>query len=138
MTKKLFFAGMILLVVTMAVMAADTVTGKWIYEQAGRNGGAPRQTTFDLKAAGSTLTGSVLAPAGGGRGGDAAAPAPAPAPVEIKNGKVDGDKISFDVVRTSPNGEMTTKYQGVVAGDELKLTMDMGRGPQEVVAKRAK
>jgi hypothetical protein len=37
MTKKLFFVVTILLVVAFAAMAAD-VTGKWVYEQAGRGG----------------------------------------------------------------------------------------------------
>jgi len=146
MTKKLLFVCAIVCVVALVALAADAITGKWVYEQAGRQGGTPRQTTLDLKASGTTLTGTVTMPAGGGRGGaggGAAAPAapPAPTPIAISNGKVDGNNISFDVVRETQAGSMTTKYAGTVAGAELNLKVTSNRGGQdttvEVVAKRA-
>jgi hypothetical protein len=148
MTKKLLFVGTILLVVVCVAMAADAITGKWTMSQAGRNGGPDRVTTFVLKVDGATLTGTVLAPAMGGRGGGGApggaAPAgapPAPQELALKNGKVSGNTISFDVTRTTPNGDMVTKYEGTVSGDDLnlKVTTDRGNGPQTVdaVAKRA-
>ena len=84
MTKKLLFVATIALVFTFAAMAAD-VTGKWVAEQPGRNGGPPRQTTFDLKQDGSKLTGSMTGGMGRGGGGGA------PAAIEITDGKVDGD-----------------------------------------------
>jgi hypothetical protein len=93
-------------------MAADSITGKWTYEQAGRGGGTPTVVTLDLKVAGTVVTGTLTQP---GRGGAAATP------TEIKNGKVTGDSFTFDVVRTTPNGDQTTKYEGVAAGGELKL-----------------
>ena len=144
MTKKLLFVCVIVCVVAMVALAADAITGKWVYEQAGRQGGTPRQTTLDLKASGTTLTGTVTAPAMGGRGGGgAAAPATPPAPVAtpITNGKVDGNNISFDVVRETQAGSMTTKYAGTVAGAELQLKITSNRGGQDTtvdaVAKRA-
>jgi len=126
MTKKLLFVGTILLLVVCVAMAADAITGKWTMSQEGRNGGAPRITTFDLKADGATLTGTVTAPMGGRGmgGGGGAAPAgapPAPTPTAISNGKVNGSTITFDVTRTTPNGDMVTKYEGTVAGDTLNL-----------------
>ncbi len=139
MTKKLLFVCAIVCVVAMVALAADAITGKWIYEQAGRQGGTPRQTTLDLKASGTTLTGTVTAPGRGG-GGGGAAPA-APAATAISNGKVDGNNISFDVVRETQAGSMTTKYTGTVAGAELNLKITSNRGGQdttvEAVAKRA-
>jgi hypothetical protein len=141
MTKKLLFVGTILLVVVCVAMAADAITGKWTMSQEGRNGGPPRVTTFDLKADGATLTGTITAPMGGrGMGGGGGAPggaapggaAPAATPSPIKNGKVNGDAITFEVTRTTPNGDMTTKYEGKVAGDTLHFTItmpDMGNGP---------
>jgi hypothetical protein len=121
MNRKLLFVGAILLAGALVVMAADSITGKWTYEQPGRGGaGTPTVVTLDLKAAGGVVTGTILMPGGRGGGGGGAAPA-APAPTEIKNGKVTGDSFSFDVVRTTPNGDMTTKYEGVAAGGELKL-----------------
>lgn len=117
MTKKLLFVTTILLVAAFAAFAAG-VDGKWVAEQPGRNGGPPRQTTFTLKADGAKLTGTMLGGMGGRGGGGAA-----PTPVEISDGKVDGNKISFTVKRDTPNGSMVTKYDGTVNGDELKLTV---------------
>jgi hypothetical protein len=148
MNRKLLFVGVILLAGALAVMAADSITGKWTYEQVGRGGGGggggtPRIITLDLKVAGTVVTGTILMPAGGrGGGGGGAAPA-APTPIEIKNGKVTGDSFTFDVVRTTQNGESTTKYEGIADGATLKLKVTApGRGggdptTTEVVAKRA-
>jgi hypothetical protein len=130
MTKKLLFVTTLLLVVGLVAFAAD-VTGKWTFEQAGRQGGPARQVTITLKQDGSKLTGSVP---GMGRGGDTP-------PTEIKNGKVDGDKVSFEVVREFNGNTMTTKYEGTVSGDEMKLkiTRDTPNGPMtnEVTAKKS-
>ena len=117
MTKKLLFAGMILLVVALVALAADAVTGKWVYETPGRDG-TPRQTTYNLKADGAKLTGDV-AGGMGGRGGGGGGGAPAPAP--ISNGKVDGNNISFEVTRDMGGNSFTMKYEGVVSGSEMKL-----------------
>jgi len=131
MTKKLLFVTTILLVVAIAAFAAD-VSGKWTYEQPGRGGGPGRPVTITLKQDGSKLTGSVP---GMGRGG-----ADVP-PSDIQNGKVDGDKVSFEVVREFNGNKMTSKYEGTVSGDEMKLkiTRDTQNGPQtsEATAKRS-
>jgi hypothetical protein len=132
MTKKLLFVTAILLVVAIGAFAAD-VSGKWSFEQQGRGGGPARQVTITLKQDGDKLTGEVP---GMGRGGDAPPP-----PTQITNGKVDGDKVSFEVVREMQGNKFTTKYEGVVTGGEMKLkiTRDTQNGPQtnEVVAKKA-
>ncbi len=152
MTKKLLFVGLVLLAAVAVVFAADAITGKWTYEQpamgrggpgggggapggggpGGGGGGAPRVVTLDLKASGSALTGTMTQP---GRGGQAATP------VEIKNGKVDGNKISFDVTRETQMGAMTQKFEGPVSGDsmELKITREGQNGPQTstVTAKKS-
>ena len=136
MTKKLLFAGTILLLAFCVAMAADAISGKWTMSQEARNGGPPRVTTFDLKADGTTLTGTVTAPMGGRAGGAAA-----PTPIAISNGKVSGSTITFDVVRTFAGNPATTKYEGTVSGDtmHMKQTIDLGNGPQtvQVDAKRA-
>ena len=110
---------MILLAVALVALAADAVTGKWVSETQGRDG-TPRQTTYDLKADGAKLTGTVLQPMGGRGGGGGGAP-PAPTPAPISNGKVDGNNVSFEVTRDFGGNSMTTKYEGVVAGSEMKL-----------------
>ena len=91
-------------------MAAD-VTGKWVYDQPGRGGGNPTQVTLNLKASGSTLTGSVVRP---GRGGD-------PMESQITDGKIDGNNISFKITMQMGGNSMTSEYSGTVAGDEIKL-----------------
>jgi hypothetical protein len=117
MTKKLLFVTTLLFVVAFVAMAAD-VTGKWTYQAPGR-GGDMMSVTITLKQDGATLTGSVP---GFGRGGQAP-------PQEISNGKVDGDKVYFEVKRVTPNGEFVTKYEGAVSGDTLKLKVTRpGRG----------
>ena len=139
MNKKLLFVTTIQLVVAFAAFAAD-VSGKWTYEQAGRNGGPARQTTITLKADGAKLTGSVPGMMGRG-GGGGGTPPPAQ---EITNGKIDGDKVSFEVTRDMQGTPFTTKYEGTVSGDELKLKITTpgfnGGDPRttEVTAKREK
>lgn len=152
MTRKFVFAGAILLALALVVMAADSITGKWTFEQPSRGGGGggadrpPQVVTLDLKAEGATLTGSILQPMGGRRGGDAAPAAPpAPAPVAIKNGKVNGNAVSFEVERAGRGGgtPTVTKYEGTVSGSEMKLKITrpspQGGEPtvSEVTAKKA-
>lgn len=164
MTKKqIVLATVILLAFTLAAIAAD-VSGKWTYETPGRDGGPGRPASITLKADGANLTGTVsgglggrgmggpggpggpgggappagAAPAGGGPGGPGGAAAEQP----ISKGKVDGDKISFEVTRETQMGSMTTKYEGVLAGSELKLKitrqgMDGTPTTTEVTAKKA-
>jgi hypothetical protein len=128
MTKKLLFVIAILCVLTFAVMAAD-VTGKWTWEQQGQNGATT--STLTLKADGGKLTGTL----DGGRGG----------PVEISDGKVDGNSISFNVKRNMRGTDVVTPYKGIIndSGDSMKIEFSrMGRGggeptPMTVTAKRA-
>ena len=134
MTKKLLFVLTILLIASFALMAAD-VSGKWTYEAPGRGGNPGRPVTITLKADGATLTGTVPA---GGRGGGGDNPPP---PIDITDGKVDGNNISFTVKREFNGNSMVQKYEGVVNGDELKLKIirngqDGTPVTYDVVAKR--
>ncbi len=110
MPKKLFFVLTLLLAVAVVALAAD-VTGKWVYEQAGRGGGNPIQVTLNLKANGSELTGTMSRP---GRGGNAMES-------PIKDGKISGDNVSFKVEMQMMGNTMTSEYSGVVSGGEMKL-----------------
>ncbi len=106
----------------MAAAAAD-VTGKWVAQVPGRNGQA-REQTFNLKADGAKLTGTVS-----GRQSDTA----------ITDGKIDGDKISFVVKMERGGNTIEQKYSGTLAGDDLKMKRAGGQGePTEFTAKRAK
>jgi hypothetical protein len=92
--------------------AAD-VSGKWTSEQQGRDGNTVT-ITWTLKQDGEKLSGTMA----GGRGGD----------VQISDGKVSGNDVSFKVVRETPNGNFTTKYTGTVSGTEMKLKLEREGG----------
>src|SRR3954454_6980992 len=123
MTKKLLFVTTILLVLAIGAFATD-VSGKWTYEQPGRGGNPGRPVTITLKQTGNNITGQVP---GMGRGGDAPPP-----PTEITNGKVEGDKISFEVTREFNGNKMTQKFEGKGEGDQIKFKIprDTQNGPQ--------
>jgi hypothetical protein len=112
MKSKILLVGAVVLLAVAAAYAAD-VTGKWVAEMQGRNG--TTQTTFDLKADGAKLTGTMQ-----GAMGD---------PVAIQDGKVEGDAISFVVVRNFGGNEMKTTWKGKVSGDEIKFTREMQMPP---------
>ena len=110
----------------IAAFAAD-VTGTWTAQVPGR-GGNMQTNTIVLKQDGANLTGTL----DGGRGG----------PLQIADGKVDGDTVSFTVVRETQNGKITQKYKGTVSGGEIKFsrTMEGGQGggqPVEFTAKKS-
>jgi hypothetical protein len=82
------------------------INGKWIAEMQGRDG-QTRQTTFNFKAEGNKLTGTVS-----GRGGDQ----------PISDGEINGDDISFTVTANFRGNEMKMLYKGKLAGNEIKFT----------------
>jgi hypothetical protein len=96
-----------------SLWAADP-TGKWTAEMQGP-GGNTRTVTMNLKADGSKLTGTVS----GGRGGEA----------EISDGKVDGNDLSFSVLREFNGNKMTSTYKGKLEGDVIHFNMKMEGGP---------
>jgi hypothetical protein len=114
MTKKLLFVLTILLVAAFGAMAAD-ISGKWTAEQPGRNGGAPRVTTFTFKVDGSKLTGNMSRP---GRGGD-------PTVSEISDGKVDGNTVTFSTKMSMGGNEMVQTYKGTISGDTIEFETSM-------------
>jgi autotransporter translocation and assembly factor TamB len=105
---KLMLAGFL---ATLTIMAADA-TGKWTAETQGRNGNT-QTVTMNLKADGNTLTGTVA-----GRMGE----------TEISEGKIDGDSVTFDVVRERDGNKMTQHYNGKLDGDTIHFTVKMEGG----------
>lgn len=114
MTKKLLFVLTILLVVAFGAMAAD-INGKWTAETPGRNGGAPRVTTFTFKVDGAKLTGNISRP---GRGGD-------PTVSEITGGTVDAKTVSFTTKTQMGDNTMVTTYKGIINGDSIEFESSM-------------
>ena len=106
---------------TLWVSFAADIDGKWTGQAEGRNG--PQTQTLILKADGNTLTGSVQ----GGRGGA----------VDISNGTIDGNNVSFTVVREFQDNKITQQFKGSISGGALKLTVSGGRGePREITYKK--
>jgi opacity protein-like surface antigen len=112
--KKLVSLCALFALTTIMAFAAD-VTGTWKGEANPNGKGGP--PTFTLKQAGSALTGTTAM-----RGAE----------VEISNGKVDGDKVYFEVTAEGRNGKMTTKYSGTVSGATMTLSAESARGTREV------
>jgi hypothetical protein len=104
MTKaiRVLFIGSL---VALGLWAAD-VTGKWTAEMQGQNG--TMTTTMNLKADGNNLTGTVS-----GRNGD----------TNITDGKIDGNTITFSVVREMNGNQMKMNYKGTVDGDVIHFTV---------------
>lgn len=94
-----------------AIWAAD-VTGRWTADMQTRNGNTMTMT-MNLKADGDRLTGTVS-----GRQGD----------IDISDGKIDGNKITFKVVREFNGNQMTQKYKGTLDGDTIHFTVTMEGG----------
>ena len=110
---------------TLPLQAAEApVAGKWTAQVPGRDG-QTRDVTFNFKTAGDKLTGTMS-----GRQGD----------LEITDGKVKGDEVSFDVTMNMQGNTMKMTYKGKVAGDEIKFTRhrDGSDRTSEFTAHRAK
>lgn len=101
---------------------AQDLTGKWTATAVSNN----VAVTLDLKVAGNVVTGAILNPQSG--------------PAEIKDGKLEGNKISFHVVRTANNTTNKILWQGTIAGEEIHFTRSVegATAPgMEIIAKRA-
>lgn len=102
---------------TLSGPPAPSIDGKWAGTFAGGMGGQPMELDYEFISEGYTLKGSAT-----GGPGDR---------IEIQNGKIEGNNISFDVPVEMGQMKMTVKYTGVLSGDELKLSfiMEMEGGP---------
>ncbi len=111
------------LMLVAAMAFAAPIDGKWVGEVPGMEG-APMKISYTFKADGATLTGSTTSPDG--------------KEMAIKDGKIDGNNISFSIAFDMGGQEMKMDMKGVLSGDDLKLTMDMMGQPMEIPLKRAK
>ncbi len=138
MKSKIILAGIVvMLAMTLTVWAAD-VAGKWTAQAQGSD------ITIIFKVAGTALTGTLEN-------------SQMPGAVDIKDGKIDGDNVSFTIVRQMGETEMKIVWKGKIAGDEIKFKREaaggggaMGGGmggpgggggaaaAEEIIAKRAK
>jgi hypothetical protein len=110
--KKLISLCALFALTTVMAMAAD-VTGTWKGE-AGEKGPGP---SFNFKQSGNLVTGTTTA---------------RNAEIEISNGKVEGEKVYFEVTREMGGNKMTTKYSGTVSGSTMKLSAESARGTRDM------
>jgi hypothetical protein len=82
------------------------ISGTWKGTAEGPGGTMER--TFVFKVDGTALTGEAISPVFGKSA--------------IENGKVDGDKLSFQLKVKFQNNEMTISYSGEAKGGEMTLT----------------
>ena len=137
--RMLLVGAVILMVFIVSAWAAD-VAGKWIAEAP--NGQGTSEITLIFKVDGTTLTGTL----------DNSL---MPGAIEIKDGKIQGDDISFHVLRAFGENEMKVVWKGKVVGDEIRFTRGIeggmtggaagggagaggGAAAEEIIAKRAK
>lgn len=111
--------GMVLAGLTAMAAWAGDVSGKWKGAISTGPDGGPIEVEFNFKQDGGKLTGSVIAMQG---------------EREITDGKVEGDKVSFAVERSS--GKVL--LSGTVSGDDLKMVVDAGDRKLDLTAKRTK
>jgi enterochelin esterase-like enzyme len=86
---------------------ATGAAGKWIIKD-GAN-----EIKLELKVDGSKLTGTLVNPQ-------------MPGAIEIKDGKIEGNKISFEYARQMTGQDIKIQWTGTLSGDELKLKRGVG------------
>jgi len=112
---------LLLLIVGVSAYAAD-VDGTWTGTIQGPMGDFP--VSFTFKADGATLTGSTAGFDG--------------TPIPIKDGKIDGNTITYTVTFDFGGMPFTLSYKGVVSPDQIKMSGDAGGMPFEFLLKKAK
>jgi len=110
---------------SLAVRAADA-TGQWTAQFDTQVG--VQKYTFDLKVKGEELTGTAAFERMGEKG-----------TVDLKEGKAQGDKVSFVEMLDFQGNALRIEYSGTIAGDEIKFSRKVGDfATEEFVAKRVK
>jgi len=118
---KALICTLMLLAMSVTAYASD-VDGKWAGTVDGLQG--PTQVTFDFKSDGTKLTGTTATPDLG--------------EVPIKDGKIDGNNISFTVTFDFGGMPFMLSYKGVVSPDQIKMSADVFGMPIEFVVKKSK
>jgi hypothetical protein len=103
-SKMLWITAALAVLFSVVALAAD-VTGKWTGQVPGRNGAT--ESTFTFKVAGDQLTGTMTGPQG--------------RDLELKDGKVAGDDISFKTTLEFNGNSIVLLFKGTVSGNEIKM-----------------
>jgi hypothetical protein len=111
-----FVVGLLLL--TSFAFGAD-INGKW----SGTITGMEMTVDFAFKADGNVLTGTHTV------NGQT---------TPFKDGKIDGNNISFTVALDMGGQETKIVHKGVISGDQIKMTYEMMGQPGEIILKKVK
>ena len=106
--KKILLTVFIALI-AIVVTNAEGISGKW--KSSFESGQGAMELTFNFKVDGEKLTGKVTSEMGD---------------MEITNGKVSGNEISFDVDAMGS----AIKHKGKLEGEVIKLKVEMPEGMQ--------
>ena len=102
---------------------AGDISGKWKAEFDSQIG--HQSYTYELKVEGDKITGKAISDQRGA--------------VDIKEGKISGDNVSFVEPANIQGNDIRIEYSGKVTGDEMKLTRKVGDlTSYEITAKRVK
>jgi hypothetical protein len=120
MIRKIGLAVLFLVLGSVSALAAN-VNGKWTADFTTQAGA--QKYTYEFQADGATLTGKAVSEHGN---------------VAIRNGKIDGDTISFVEVLSKDGKDIEITYTGKIVGDQINFTRTLGGTIKEdLVAKRA-
>jgi hypothetical protein len=128
MKSKIVLIGTVVMLTMVATVCAADIAGKWTAQVQGSD------ITMNFKVEGTALTGTLEN-------------SQMPGAVDIKDGKIDGDNVSFSIVRKMGETEMKIVWKGIIVGDEIKFKREVagggmggpgGAAAEEIVAKRAK
>ncbi|HWE39541.1 MAG TPA: hypothetical protein VG406_23530 [Isosphaeraceae bacterium] len=111
--------GLVAGLVTSTAVADDkkadaTGTWKWTVERNGQK----FENTLKLKQDGKKLTGTI----NGRQGTD----------IDIEDGKVDGEDVSFKVTRTFGDNKVVQEYHGKISGDTIKGKIEFERNGEKM------
>lgn len=121
MKRHATLATLFLGVLILALPATAQVNGTWTGAMATPNGDVDISYTFTED--GETLTGTSTGPDG--------------VPVEISDGMIDGNDISFSITVDFGGMPFTMAYTGVVMEDQIDFTIDMFGMPFPLTVTRA-
>ena len=102
--------GILVLVLFVAPAWCADISGQWKGEWTDYGSRDVRQNTLTFKQDGANLTGTI-----GSEGGE----------LQIRDGKVSGDSVSFTVAQKIGNREATMTYTGRIAGSEIRFKVSL-------------
>ena len=122
MIRKLSLFVLFMALGTVVALAA-TIDGKW--NAAINTPMGARNYSFEFHVEGNNLTGKAVDEQGNA--------------TEIKEGKIDGDNVSFVEEHNGDMGSIRIVYNGKLNGDEIKFTRKVGDfGTDDFAATRSK